>query len=234
MSVGQGSVGQGAPDGIWLDVVLPCLDEAGALPAVLADLPVGARALVVDNGSTDGSAAIARELGATVVTAARRGYGSACAAGLDAAGAPVVAFADCDASVSLADVARLAVPVRDGATDLVTTRRRLAGGAGRAGWPPHARVGAFVVARMLGRRAGLALHDVGPVRIARTGPLRDLGILDRRSGYPVETILMAARAGWRVTEADLPYLPRVGRSKVTGTLAGTVRAVRDMSRVLAR
>ena len=219
---------------VWLDIVLPCLDEAGALPVVLAGLPAGSRAVVVDNGSTDGSPEVARGLGATVVTAPVRGYGSACAAGLDAVTAPVVAFADCDASVDLTDVAALAVAVRDGDTDLVTTRRRVVGGAREAGWPPHARVGAWVVARMLGRRAGIALRDVGPVRIARTGALRDLGVTDRRSGYPVETVLLAARAGWRVTEADLPYRPRVGRSKVTGTVAGTVRAVQYMSRVLAR
>lgn len=216
---------------IWLDIVLPCLDEAGALPAVLSGLPAGSRAIVADNGSTDASAEVARGLGATVVAAAPRGYGSACAAGLDAATAPVVAFADCDATVDLADVAALAVAVRDGATDLVTTRRRVVGGAG---WPPHARAGAWVVARLLGARAGVPLTDVGPVRIARTEALRSLGVVDRRSGYPVETVLRAARAGWRITEAELPYRPRVGRSKVTGTLAGTLRAIRDMSAVLAR
>ena len=234
---------------IWLDIVLPCLDEAGALPAVLSGLPAGSRAIVADNGSTDSSAEVARGLGATVVSAVPRGYGSACAAGLDAATAPVVAFADCDATVDLADVAALAVAVRDGATDLVTTRRRVVGGvdiepgvggvdsSGRsrsAGWPPHARAGAWVVARLLGARAGVLLTDVGPVRIARTEALRSLGVVDRRSGYPVETVLRAARAGWRITEAELPYRPRVGRSKVTGTLAGTLRAIRDMSAVLAR
>lgn len=221
-------------EGVWLDIVLPCLDEAGALPTVLRDLPAGVRAVVADNGSVDGSVELARSLGATVVTARPRGYGSACAAGLAAARAPVVAFADCDASVALADVADLALAVRDGGTDLVTTRRRIVGGAGTSGWPAHARVGAWTVARMLGARAGLELHDVGPVRIARTGPLRELGVADRRSGYPVETVLRAARAGWRVSELDLPYRPRLGRSKVTGTLIGTVRAVHDMSRVLAR
>jgi len=261
-------VGAGESDEqIWLDIVLPCLDEAGALPAVLSGLPAGSRAIVADNGSTDASAEVARGLGATVVAAAPRGYGSACAAGLDAATAPVVAFADCDATVDLADVAALAVAVRDGATDLVTTRRRVVGGVdiepgvggvdiepgvggvdiepgvggvdspGRsrsAGWPPHARAGAWVVARLLGARAGVLLTDVGPVRIARTEALRSLGVVDRRSGYPVETVLRAARAGWRITEAELPYRPRVGRSKVTGTLAGTLRAIRDMSAVLAR
>jgi len=243
-------VGAGESDEqIWLDIVLPCLDEAGALPAVLSGLPAGSRAIVADNGSTDSSAEVARGLGATVVSAVLRGYGSACAAGLDAATAPVVAFADCDATVDLADVAALAVAVRDGATDLVTTRRRVVGGVdieprvdgvdspGRsrsAGWPPHARAGAWVVARLLGARAGVPLTDVGPVRIARTEALRSLGVVDRRSGYPVETVLRAARAGWRITEAELPYRPRVGRSKVTGTLAGTLRAIRDMSAVLAR
>lgn len=219
---------------MWLDVVLPCLDEAAALPTVLGNLPAGVRAVVADNGSSDSSARVARELGATVVSATPRGYGSACAAGLDAARAPVVAFADCDASVDLADVAALATAVRDGDVDLVTTRRRIVGGAGDAGWPPHARVGAWTVARMLGLRAGLVLHDVGPVRVARTEALRGLGVADRRSGYPVETVLRAARAGWRISERDLPYRPRLGRSKVTGTLVGTVRAVHDMSRVLAR
>jgi len=218
-----------------LDIVLPCLDEAGALPAVLAGLPAGARAIVADNGSADGSAALAGRLGATVVAASPRGYGSACAAGLAAATAPVVAFADCDASVDLADVAALAAAVRDGDTDLVTTRRRpVRAGSGASAWPLHARVGAWTVARLLGRRAGIRLTDVGPVRVARTEELRSLGVADRGSGYPVETVLRAARAGWRVTEVDLPYRPRVGRSKVTGTLSGTVRAVRDMSSVLVR
>ncbi len=222
---------------MWLDIVLPCLDEAGALPAVLDGLPAGARAIVADNGSADGSAQLARRLGATVVAASPRGYGSACAAGLAAATAPVVAFADCDASVDLADVAVLAAAVRDGHTDLLTTRRRPVGPGGwvgRAGWPLHARAGAWTVARLLGARAGIRLTDVGPVRIARTRALRELGVVDRRSGYPVETVLRAARAGWRICEADLPYRPRVGRSKVTGTLTGTVRAVRDMSSVLVR
>lgn len=222
------------PVRVWLDIVLPCLDEVGALPAVLAGLPSGVRAIVADNGSTDGSAELARRLGATVVSASPRGYGSACAAGLAAATAPVVAFADCDATVDLGDVADLAAAVHDRSVDLVTTRRRVVGGTGGAGWPPHARAGAWVVARLLGARVGVRLTDVGPVRVARTDALRGLGVLDRRSGYPVETVLRAARAGWRISEADLPYRPRVGRSKVTGTLAGTVRAVRDMSSVLAR
>lgn len=219
-----------APHDVWLDVVLPCLDEAGALPAVLSGLPAGVRAIVVDNGSTDGSAAVARTLGATVITEGVRGYGAACAAGLAAATAPVVAFCDCDASVDLAEVVRLARAVRDDTADLVTGRRRPV--EPRA-WPPHARLAVSVLTWVLRRRSDLVLRDLGPVRIARTDALRDLGVRDRRSGYPLETVLRAAAAGWRIREVPIAYAPRVGRSKVTGTLAGTLRAVRDMSTVLA-
>jgi glycosyltransferase involved in cell wall biosynthesis len=206
-----------------LDIVLPCLDEAGALPRVLAQLPAGVRAVVVDNGSTDGSAELARRLGATVVTAPVRGYGSACAAGLAAVLAPVVAFCDCDASVDLAEVVAAAAAVRDGSVDLVSGRRRP---RGRGAWPVHARIAVSVLAWLI--------RDLGPVRIMRTAAVRDLDVRDRRSGYPLETVLRAAAAGWRIEEVPLAYTPRVGRSKVTGTLAGTVRAIRDMSAVLAR
>jgi glycosyltransferase involved in cell wall biosynthesis len=214
-----------------LDIVLPCLDEAGALPRVLAQLPAGVRAVVVDNGSTDGSAELARRLGATVVTAPVRGYGSACAAGLAAVLAPVVAFCDCDASVDLAEVVAAAAAVRDGSVDLVSGRRRP---RGRGAWPVHARIAVSVLAWLIRRRSGLGLRDLGPVRIMRTAAVRDLDVRDRRSGYPLETVLRAAAAGWRIEEVPLAYTPRVGRSKVTGTLAGTVRAIRDMSAVLAR
>ena len=219
-----------APADVWLDVVLPCLDEARALPLVLAGLPAGVRALVVDNGSRDGSAAVARELGAIVVTAPVRGYGAACAAGLDAATAAVVAFCDCDASVDLGEVARAAEAVRDGSVDLVSGRREP---AGRGAWPVHARLAVAALTWLLRRRSVLTLRDLGPVRIAGTAALRGLEIRDRRSGYPLETVLRASAAGWRIREVGFTYTPRVGRSKVTGTLAGTVRAVHDMAGVLA-
>lgn len=215
---------------IWLDVVLPCLDEEVALPRVLADLPPGVRAVVVDNGSVDHSAAVARRLGATVVSAPVRGYGAACAAGLDAATAVVVAFCDCDTSVDLAEVARAAGAVRDGSVDLVCGRRRP---TGPGAWPVHARLAVAALTWLLRRRSALTLRDLGPVRIARTAPLRGLDVRDRRSGYPLETVLRAAAAGWRIQEVGFAYAPRVGRSKVTGTVAGTVRAVQDMAGVLA-
>ncbi|MFJ7237866.1 glycosyltransferase family 2 protein [Streptomyces olivaceus] len=213
-----------------VDVVLPCLDEAGALPWVLARIPDGWRALVVDNGSTDGSADVARAHGATVVTESRRGFGAACHAGLRAATADVVCFCDCDASLDPSLLTPFVEEVRAGTADLVLGRRRP---EGRGAWPAHARAGNLALARMLRRRTGLGLHDLGPLRAARREALLGLGLTDRRSGYPLQMVVRAADAGWRVTEHDVPYLPRTGASKVTGTWRGTWHAVRDMRRVLA-
>ncbi|SHH49799.1 Glycosyltransferase involved in cell wall bisynthesis [Streptomyces sp. 3214.6] len=213
-----------------VDVVLPCLDEADALPWVLDRIPAGWRAIVVDNGSTDGSPDIARALGAKVVHEPRRGFGAACHAGLSAATADVVCFCDCDASLDPGLLPGLAGPVLDGAADLVLGRRRAT--AFRA-WPPHARLANLELARLVRRRTGLRLHDLGPMRAARREALLALGLTDRRSGYPLQMVVRAADAGWRVTETDVPYQPRTGRSKVTGTWRGTWHAVRDMRAVLA-
>ncbi|WP_225828717.1 glycosyltransferase family 2 protein [Streptomyces naphthomycinicus] len=213
-----------------VDVVLPCLDEAEALPWVLARIPAGWRALVVDNGSTDGSAGIARALGATVVHEPRRGFGAACHAGLTAATADIVCFCDCDASLDPALLVPFVRQVLDGEADLVLGRRRA---RGRGAWPAHARAGNFALARLLRRRTGLRLHDLGPLRAARREQLLGLGLSDRRSGYPLQMVVRAADAGWRIAEHDVPYRPRTGSSKVTGTWRGTWQAVRDMSRVLA-
>jgi len=210
-----------------VDVVLPCLDEAGALPYVLGRMPDGYRAIVVDNGSTDDSARIAADLGAVVVTERRRGFGAACHAGLAAASADVVCFCDCDGSLDPRQLPSVAEPVLAGESDLVLGRRRpTTAGA----WPPHARVANQVLAYRL-RRAGVQVRDLGPMRAARRAALLDLAVADRRSGYPLETVLAAARCGWRITETEVDYAPRTGRSKVTGTLTGTLQAVRDMNRV---
>ncbi|MQY04716.1 glycosyltransferase family 2 protein [Actinomadura macrotermitis] len=211
-----------------IEVILPCLDEAAALPWVLTRMPDGFRPIVVDNGSTDGSAEVAAGHGALVVAEPRRGFGAACHAGLEAATADVVCFMDADASLDPRELPRLVAGLD--AAGLVLGRRRP---AGRGAWPPHARLGNAVLARSLNRRAGTRLHDLGPMRAARRAPLLDLGLADRRFGYPLEMVLAAARAGWTVTELDVAYLPRTGRSKVTGTARGTLRAVRDMRRVLA-
>ncbi|MEU5423141.1 glycosyltransferase family 2 protein [Streptomyces sp. NPDC020667] len=212
-----------------VDVVLPCLDEAAALPWVLARVPAGWRAVVVDNGSTDGSADVARSLGATVVHEPRRGFGAACHAGLRAADAELVAFCDCDASLDPGLLPAMAAAVRSGTADLVLGRRRP---EGRGAWPLHARLGNAALARLLQRRTGLRLRDLGPLRVARREALLGLGLTDRRSGYPLEMVVRACDAGWRVTETDVPYRPRTGASKVTGTWRGTWRAVHDMRGVL--
>ncbi|MEU3661886.1 glycosyltransferase family 2 protein [Streptomyces sp. NPDC032940] len=213
-----------------VDVVLPCLNEAGALPWVLARVPAGWRALVVDNGSTDGSADLARSLGATVVSEPRRGFGAACHAGLSAATADVVCFCDCDASLDPSLLASFVREIRAGTADLVLGRRRP---QARGAWPVHARAGNLALARMLRRRTGLRLRDLGPLRAARREGLLALDLTDRRSGYPLQMVVRAADAGWRIAEHDVPYLPRTGASKVTGTWRGTWHAVRDMRRVLA-
>ncbi|MFF4018708.1 glycosyltransferase family 2 protein [Streptomyces sp. NPDC001843] len=212
-----------------VDVVLPCLDEAQALPWVLDRIPQGWRAIVVDNGSTDGSADIARELGAHVVHEPRRGFGAACHAGLTAATADVVCFCDCDASLDPALLPGLAAPVLDGSADLVLGRRRP---TTPAAWPAHARLANLELARLIRRRTGLRLRDLGPMRAARREGLLALDLTDRRCGYPLQMVVSAADAGWRVQETDVPYHPRTGRSKVTGTWRGTWQAVRDMRAVL--
>ncbi|GAB3444936.1 glycosyltransferase family 2 protein [Streptomonospora sediminis] len=212
-----------------VEVVLPCLDEARALPWVLGRIPPGWRAIVVDNGSTDGSPDIAARLGASVVTEPRRGFGAACHAGLSAAAAEFVCFCDCDGSLDPSLLPPMVEQVRSGAADLVLGRRRR---TGPGTWPLHARAGNFAVSRMLRRRAGVRVGDIGPMRAARRAALLGLGLTDRRSGYPLQMVVRAADAGWRVAEVDVPYGPRSGRSKVTGTWRGTWTAVRDMRAVL--
>ena len=210
------------------DVILPVLDEAAALPGVLARIPAGYRPLVVDNGSTDGSAGVARGLGADVISEPRRGFGAACFAGLAAASDDVVCFMDCDGSLDPAELPTVADPVIEGRADLVLGARRAVRGA----WPLHARLGNRLVALEVRRRTGVALADLGPMRAARREALLDLGIADRRFGWPLEMVLRANRAGWHIVEVPVGYHPRLGRSKVTGTLQGTLRTVVDMGRVL--
>jgi glycosyltransferase involved in cell wall biosynthesis len=211
------------------DVVLPVLDERDALPWVLGRMPEGYAPIVVDNGSRDGSGALAARLGARVVAEPRRGFGAACWAGLAAARADVVCFMDCDASFDPRELPRVADPVAAGRADLVLGARS----AGPGAWPAHARVANAALAWELRRRAKVALRDLGPMRAARRVELLGLGISDRRFGWPLEMVLLAAAAGWRIDEVVVGYAPRAGRSKVTGTLRGTVRAVRDMAGVLA-
>jgi glycosyltransferase involved in cell wall biosynthesis len=213
-----------------IDVVLPCLNEAGALPWVLSRMPNGYRPIVADNGSTDGSAAVAASYGARVVYVAQRGFGAACHAGLLAASSDIVCVMDADASFDPGDLPRVADPVAAGAVDLMLGRRTT---KGNGAWPLHARIGNRVLAAELRRRIQIPVHDLGPMRAARRETLLALALEDRRFGYPLEMVVRAAEAGWRIQETAVPYYPRTGKSKVTGTVRGTARAVKDMRRVLA-
>src|SRR6478736_5757007 len=198
------------------DVVIPCRDEAPALPALLALVPEGFRPIVVDNGSRDDTAEVARRLGATVVIEQRAGYGAAVHAGLEAATAEYVAVMDGDGSMDPAELVGLLVEVRSGRADLAVGRRRP---VSRGVWPWHARAGNGLVVWWLRRRIGLRIHDIGPVRVCRRDALLALDVRDRRFGYPVELFQKATLAGWRITERDVSYHPRaVGtRSKVSGS-----------------
>ena len=218
-------------DAIAVDVVLPALDEVEGVRWLLPRLPSGHRAIVVDNGSTDGTAEAAEAGGALVVREPTKGFGAACFAGLSAATAPVVAFMDADASFDPADLPKVTQPVLEGRADLVLGARTP---EGRSAWPLHARVANRFLAWELRRRADVDLTDLGPMRAARRRDLLALGIADRRSGWPLEMVLLAAEAGWDIEEVAVRYLAMARRSKVTGTIRGTMTAVSDMSRVLAR
>jgi glycosyltransferase involved in cell wall biosynthesis len=211
-----------------IDVVLPVLNEAAALPGVLAALPAGVAAIVVDNGSTDGSGELAARLGARVVSEPRRGFGAACHAGLTASEAEIVCFMDCDGSLDPAELRAVWEPIAAGEADLVLGARTAQTGA----WPTHARLANRILAAEIRRRTGIGIRDLGPMRAARRSDLLALDVRDRRFGWPLEMVLRAAVAGWRVEEVAVSYRPRVGRSKVTGTLRGTVRAIHDMALVL--
>jgi glycosyltransferase involved in cell wall biosynthesis len=226
-STAQGNAPGAYPD---VEVILPCLNEVEALGWVLPRIPEGITAIVVDNGSTDGTGELAVRLGARVVVATQRGYGAACHAGLLAATAAVVAVMDADASLDPKQLTRVVDPVLNGRLDLVLGRREAVRGA----FPWQLRVANRALASRIRRRTGVRISDLGPMRAARREPLLGLRLEDRRSGYPAETVVRAADAGWRIGEVGVDYLVRRGRSKVTGTPLGVWHAVRDMSAAIAR
>jgi glycosyltransferase involved in cell wall biosynthesis len=213
-------------------LILPCRNEGPALPALLMSVPDGVGVIVVDNGSTDNTAEVARSLGATVVHEARPGYGAAVHAGVVAATAEYVAVADGDGSFKLDDLLPMLDDLRRDAVDMSVGRRRPTS-AGT--WPWHARAGNALIVAWLRHRIGMTVRDIAPMRVCRRDKLLDLGVEDRRFGYPVELLQRATRAGWRIAEHDVAYGPRAAgtRSKVSGSVTGTVKTARDFWRVLA-
>ena len=211
------------------DVILPVLNERDAIPWVLERMPAGYAPIVVDNGSTDGSGDVAASLGARVVIEPLPGFGAACFAGLTAAESDVVCFMDCDASFDPRELPRVAAPVLAGDAQLLLGARRP---VTRGAWPLHARAANRVLALELRRRTKVPLRDLGPMRAAPRQALLDLGMRDRRFGWPLEMVLRASAAGWTIREVDVSYHPRDGTSKVTGTVRGTLRAIHDMTNLL--
>lgn len=216
---------------ISCDVVIPCRDEAAALPAVLAGLPDRWRAIVVDNGSSDGTAEVAERLGATVVHEKRAGYGAAVHTGVEAATADHVAVIDGDGTMLLSDLVPMLDIVRSGSARMAVGRRRP---VERGVWPWHARLGTKMLATVIRRRSGFGIHDLAPMRVSRRDDLLNLGVEDRRFGYPLELMLRAADAGWTVHEIDVAYGHRAPgtRSKVSGSVKGTARVIKDFAKVM--
>lgn len=212
-------------------LILPCRDEEQALADVLARVPVDLAVVVVDNGSRDGTAAVAERCGARVVHEPRPGYGAAVHAGVLAASTELVAVMDGDGSFDAVDLLPLIADVSTGLATMAVGRRRP---SGRGVWPWHARFGNNVVVALLRFRSDFPLRDIAPMRVCRRSDLLDLDVADRRFGYPVELMQKAVAAGWLITERDVPYHPRAAgtRSKVSGSVVGTIRAARDFAGVL--
>jgi len=208
-------------------LLMPALNEEQALAQVLDGLPRGlfARVIVVDNGSTDATAAVARAHGAEVVLEPRRGYGQACLAGLAALGRDpdIVVFMDADGSDLPAEVEMLLEPIRRNEADLVTGSRTLGGAApGSLTWPQ--RWGNRLSVGLIRLLFGYRYTDLGPFRAIRRQSLEALTMQDTSFGWTVEMQVKALQHGLRVHEVPVSYRPRIGRSKISGTVSGVVLA----------
>ena len=208
-------------------VIIPALDEEDAIVRVLGDIPeeLSAAVIVVDNGSTDRTAQRARECGATVVAEPRRGYGQACLTGMAELpeGVSIVVFLDGDYSDFPSEMNTLVDPIARGVSDLVIGSRVL--GKREAGaLLPQARLGNALATWLIRRLFGVQYTDLGPFRAVRLSSLPRLHMVDRNFGWTVEMQVKAARQGLRITEVPVRYRKRIGESKITGTLLGSVRA----------
>lgn len=209
-----------------VSVVIPTLNEARSITRVLDDIPasLGAEVLVVDAGSTDGTRELAAGRGARVVLEPRRGYGRACLTGLERATEPdVVVFLDGDYSDRPAEMPRLLQPIRDGTADIVLGTR-LQGGLTAGAMPWHQALGNRVAAALIRALYRVRLTDLGPFRAARHDVLRALALREPTYGWAVELPTRGARRGYRVAEVPVSYHPRIGISKISGTVKGTVGA----------
>ncbi len=212
-------------EGSRIGVVIPARNEEDAIGLVLADLPTWVDAVVVaDNGSVDRTADIARTFGATVAREPEAGYGAACQAGLALLPeVDIVVFADGDHSDHVEDMAALVDPIITGAADLVIGSRALGGRAPGSMTPPQI-FGNWLATRLMRLVWGAQFTDLGPFRAITRNALASLEMADRTFGWTVEMQLKAITAGLRVREVPVRYRRRVGHSKISGTVRGTVLA----------
>lgn len=209
-----------------VSVIIPTHNEAQSIGRVISDLPAGAvtEVIVVDSNSTDGTPGIASKMGARVLQEPRRGYGRACLTGLAAADSPdVVAFLDGDYSDRPAELPALLSPIIAGRAD-ITLGSRLGKQSIRGALPWHAALGNRMAARLIGLLYGLKISDLGPFRAARAEVLHRLALEENTYGWAVEMILKGALKGFRVVEVPVSYYPRIGKSKISGTVKGSVGA----------
>ncbi len=220
-------------------VIIPALNEAGNIRDLVEEVNrvIATQVIVVDNGSTDATAGVARAAGALVVSEPRRGYGYACAAGFRAAvalGAEVLVFLDGDYSFLPAELPAVLAPVIEDRADLCLGSRWL-GDIAPGAMPPQQRFGNWLTARLMNRLYGLQITDLGPYRAIRTALLAALGMQEMTYGWPAEMLVKAARHDARIVEVPVSYHSRrAGRSKVSGTLRGTVLAARYIVGVTLR
>lgn len=209
-----------------VSVIIPTHNEAAAIGHVLADLPreLASEILVVDSNSTDGTPEIAAKLGARVLREPRRGYGRACLTGLENATAPdIVVFLDGDYSDRPAELPDLLAPLIEGRAD-ITLGSRLGKHSISGAMPSHAALGNRLAAVLIRILYGLKLSDLGPFRAGRADVLRQLELEEATYGWAVEMILKGALGGFRVVEVPVSYYPRIGKSKISGTVRGTIGA----------
>jgi len=211
---------------VRISVIIPTRNEAQAIGRVIGDIPADlvTEVIVVDNNSTDGTPEIARSFGARVATERRRGYGQACLTGITCANSPdVVVFLDGDYSDRPSELPRLIDPLLEGRAD-ITLGSRLAGRMTRGAMPWHAAFGNRLAARLITFLFGQRITDLGPFRAARVDALRQLQLEETTYGWAVEMIVKGAMRGFRIIEIPVSYYPRIGKSKISGSVRGTLGA----------